>query len=90
MTLMTQLAIHPKAILEKDFLMKYRQPISERGGLVSLPEEILTEPETGVRYVTADGKRKRCIAKVTVWEKGTGQFDINGRGLEDFTEIYQR
>ncbi|XP_067946220.1 small ribosomal subunit protein uS9m-like [Watersipora subatra] len=87
--LMDKLAGHPKAVLEKDFIMRYRKPIASGFRKVLIPD-VVAAPDTGHRQASAEGSRKTSKAEVTVREKGTGLFDINGRGLEDFPELGQR
>lgn len=87
--LMSKLATHPKAELESEFILSYRTTLSISGGLAKIPE-LESLPDTERRRATASGTRKQCRARVSVTDRGTGKFEINGRGMEDFPLLSQR
>lgn len=86
---MNKLAHHPKGALEREFLMSYRTRLSSGRGLSSVPA-LVDLPDSMRKQATAVGKRKKSAATVTVTDKGSGKFNINGTGLEEFPGLSQR
>lgn len=75
-----RLASHPLSGKEVDFLMQFRSKLQTQVTHDSI--EPLMENEAGLKYMTATGSRKTCVAHVKVTE-GTGQVTINNQSMLD-------
>ncbi len=42
------------------------------------------------QYFYANGKRKTAVARVRLYEKGTGRFVINGKELKDWIDVAEQ
>lgn len=81
-TAIERLVEHPFSYRVKDFVFKFRSPLSN---LQSMEEFITPEyDEQGKAFVEAIGQRKSSLAKVRVTKPGTGMFSLTHI---DFPEV---
>ena len=85
---LNRLVDHPYSKQSEDFIMKYRKEIQQVTSQMKIPP--LMYDEQGRAYQTAIGRRKFCVAYVTVRENGTGKVDINGKDITYFDFIQDR
>ncbi|KAI7693660.1 hypothetical protein SSS_09210 [Sarcoptes scabiei] len=83
-----RLADHPYSKLSKDFLMRFRKPIPKAIESMQIPS--LKFDENDRPYIEAQGRRKHCLAFVTVRGNGTGLVSINGKDIRYFDFIKDR
>ncbi|KAK2153125.1 hypothetical protein LSH36_306g03085 [Paralvinella palmiformis] len=80
--LLDRIAEHPYAYKFHDVIFKFRTELAAQTSRLEIPE--LKVSEAGRLYQEATGGRKTAVAKVTVWDNGTGKVDINGKNLLDY------
>ncbi|XP_015788337.1 28S ribosomal protein S9, mitochondrial [Tetranychus urticae] len=83
-----RLADHPYSKEAQDFLMKFRVELEKRASTLEIAP--ITFNEEGRPYAQAEGFRKHCKAKVTVWGNGSGNIDINGYDILYFPQFKER
>jgi len=85
--LMDYLLNHPLSKEENSFISKYRVLLKPKREVQS---ETLSLDKDGRRIKVAHGARKSAKCKLTVYEPGTGKFDISGQDLLYFSRHIDR
>ncbi|XP_042222270.1 28S ribosomal protein S9, mitochondrial-like [Homarus americanus] len=85
---MNRLVDHPYSYRAKDFILRFRKPISSSIKLQEIPKLMFTAE--GTPYIATTGGRKQSKASVTVFGRGSGKISINGEGVLYFKNIQDR
>lgn len=83
-----RLVSHPYSRRAQDFIMKFRKEVKEVSSQMEIPP--LMYDQDGRPYMSARGKRRFCVADVTVRGNGTGKVDINGKDILFFECLQER
>lgn len=86
---MERLVNHPLSANEKEFLLNYRNILSQNINKTNILS--VSYNEDGKPYVKVfPCQRKSSIATVIVWGKGTGKITINGKDISYFQDMQSR